>query len=380
MFKLIRAALWGTEVTEATEEDFDEMRLHAILGLVGPILSKVKMSPKLREKWQKTIFQQYIYNMHCFDVQSSISLTVPYVVIKGTSAAQYYPYPEFRTMGDIDIMTRREDYQAACQMLVQSGCKEITTESHKEIGRHREFIMRDISIEVHSYFSWMNDPVKAKALDEYIYNNISDTHVLPDLINGLVLIEHINQHMEEGLGLRQIIDWMMFVDKCLPDEKWEEFQKLVIDTGLERLAIVTTKMCEMYLGLPKHKWCEKADRSLCIKLMEYILKCGNFGNKRSIKDRLASGRINRSLTPISILASMQRKGLEEWRLSRIRLLKPFAWLWKSFQILKGSKPHLKDYINAKKQSKLLNSLGVKRDILGVAVYKDGKYSKQEILK
>ena len=49
--------------------------------------------------------------------------------------------------------------------------------------------------------------------------------VLHTLLNGLVLIFHIDQHLRSGLGLRQIIDWMMYVHKPTAEE-WEELISL----------------------------------------------------------------------------------------------------------------------------------------------------------
>ena len=60
--------------------------------------------------------------------------------------------------------------------------------------------------------------------------------------------------MEEGLGLRQILDWALYVDKALDDDAWEHtFAPAVRRLGLERLAITVTRMCQLYLGL--HPFC-----------------------------------------------------------------------------------------------------------------------------
>lgn len=60
--------------------------------------------------------------------------------------------------------------------------------------------------------------------------------VLPPLENGLVLLAHVNQHLGSGLGLRQILDWQMFVDAHLTDELWERgFQHAAQQIGMEKL-------------------------------------------------------------------------------------------------------------------------------------------------
>ena len=73
------------------------------------------------QKWKSFIVEQLIFITQCNYIQSVLPITVPYVILKGTSVAQYYPYPDYRMMGDIDIMTRREDLETACEQLMEAG-------------------------------------------------------------------------------------------------------------------------------------------------------------------------------------------------------------------------------------------------------------------
>ena len=309
-------------------------------------------------------------------IQNSLPVTVPYVILKGTSAAQYYPYPKFRTMGDIDIITKRDDYDCACRQLIDEGFAESTSLADKERGRHRSFIKNKYIVEVHSFFASMTDVNKAQFFDDLVISNINDSHVLPDMINGLVLIEHINQHMEEGLGLRQIIDWMMFVDKCLPDEKWPEFKEYARKTGLESLAIAVTRMCEMYLGLAEHKWCSLADESICSELMNYILECGNFGRKVSPNQKMAVSRAMELNHPVRLLKELQARGISNWEAARNPLIRPFAWIWQGLQLSKSSREVFEQYRRANKLDTMFDTLGVRRSKNGIVYYKDGEYYKK----
>ena len=126
--------------------------------------------------------------------------------------------------------------------------------STRPFERETGFIKNDIIVELHRSFAKLNNADHARYLDDLIITNINPTHELPDPVNGLVILEHISQHLVNGLGLRQIIDWMMFTDKCLPDEKWPEFREMAQKTGMEKLAVVVTRMCEIYLGLPCRNW------------------------------------------------------------------------------------------------------------------------------
>ena len=379
IFQLIRAAIWGTVVEEATEEEYEEMKLHAIAALPANILKSIKMSAQLREVWNKSIIQCVANNTLNRFVQKNIPLTVPYVILKGTSVAQYYPFPAYRIMGDIDIITKREDFYEAYKQLKNNGHKVIY-----ELGREVSFQKNGVTIELHRYFASLNDPEQSQYLDDLIIENITPTHILPDMINGLVLLEHISQHLEHGLGLRQIIDWMMFVDKCLPDDKWPEFCEMAKNIGLKRLAIIATKMCETYLGLHKRKWCEEADITVCDQLMEYIMSSGNFGNKWVSESAVGENVFFYIRKPIAAFKWLQERGKVNWEaVQKYPFLKPFAWIYQTGRYLKrgfkqeGSTSALKaEYIAAKKRIDLFESLGVKQKAKGLVVYKNGKYVKK----
>lgn len=355
---LVRASIWGTSVEKATREDFDEMQYHSILALPAAMLSSIEMPAEMRDQWKTEILKQISYNVNCRYVESMLPITVPYVVLKGTAAAQYYPNPELRALGDIDIITKPEDADAACESLLQNGYLEETSESDVQEGRHRTFSKYGVLIEVHSSFAIMKDPEKAKIFDSLIFDNIGNSHFLPDILNGLVLIEHINQHLEGGLGLRQIIDWMVFVDRCITDESWKQFQELADQTGLKTLAIVATRMCEMYLGLPEHQWCRHSDRDLSTLLMKHILTSGNFGKKKTTEEKKSFYRFAKIIHPTKGIKELRRKGKEEWKGAKIPFLMPFAWLWKGMQFVKDIPFMAKNYRSIKNHKRMLKKLGV----------------------
>ena len=355
---LVRSSIWGTSVEKATLEDFDEMRSHAILALPAQILSSVAMPPELLKQWKIEILKQISYNANCRYAESVLPISVPYVVLKGTSAAQYYPIPELRALGDIDILTKPEDVGIACESLLLDGYVEKTSPTDAQEGRHRTFMKHGILVEVHYTFAIMNDTEKAKVFDALIIDNIGNSHVLPDLLNGLILIEHINQHLENGLGLRQIIDWMVFADRCLTDEAWKRFRELATLTGLETLATVTTRMCEIYLGMPEHQWCKHADESLCSQLMRHVLTSGNFGKKKTLEEKKSFYRFVKIRHPIKALKELQQKGKIEWGGAKNSGLRPFAWLWKGTQFIRDIPFMAKNHWSIKRHKRMLEDLGV----------------------
>ena len=138
------------------------------------------------------------------------------------------------------------------------------------------------------------------------------------------------QHIKEnGVGLRQIIDWMMFVHKELDDSAWNNhFRDLAQEAGLEKLAITVTYMCKKWLGLPNDiTWCNTADEEIVDQLLLRVLYDGNFGCERAPFEN-----IRVSINNEGLFNHLQRTGIEKWSLAqKYKVFRPFAWLYQMFR-------------------------------------------------
>jgi hypothetical protein len=255
---------------------------------------------------------------------------IPMVILKGTAATIYYPNPSQRTMGDIDFLVPPEHFDQAKKVLEHNG---YIIEDDPRYPRHIHVHKDGISFEQHRFFS--SEGIEAEAYvtegmsaieERSIYGNVFP--MLPKLANGLVLLGHIAQHLKAGLGMRQIIDWMMYARCELSDAFWiDSFGVAAKDMGLDVLATVTTKMCQMYLGLSKEMlWCKDADDNLCMELMESLLSSGNFDRKRG---RGSSVEIVRSnIARKGLFRYLQLAGEYNWKAyHKHKWLKPIAWIY-----------------------------------------------------
>ncbi len=381
MLELVQLSLWNTtdKQLSVSEEDYNDMKMQAILALPANHLSRLGLSQELKDQWRNDILLQMSFYSKNAKAQSNLPLTVPYTVLKGSSAAQYYPCPEYRTMGDIDIMTRREDFDTAYQELLNDGYF-VINEENREIA----FGKNGVVVELHRRFASLNSVEQSKFLDDLIIENINPEHILPDFVNGLVLLEHISQHLENGLGLRQIIDWMMFADKCIEGEGWYKFLDLSEKIGLRKLAVSVAGLCEIYLGFKPNNFTVNKDDALCGQLMDYILSNGDFGCKKT-EDADVSIKIFANVkTPKMAFRLLQEQGLINWRAAnRYPILRAFAWLYQLgryvFKGLMRNRAITKikeEYSAGKKWDAMFENLEIKRASKGIAIYKDGKYVKK----
>ena len=161
--------------------------------------------------------------------------------------------------------------------------------------------------------------------------------MLPTIPNGLVLLEHICQHLETGIGLRQIIDWMMYVNAKLHDEIWyDQFEAACENIGLRKLAMTVTKMCQLYLGLdPDITWCDEIDEGLCESLMGLIIESGNFGRKQGPDTRKSVNTLLAARNFSALFHRLQYRGTNNWTLlKKYPYLKPFAWLYQLIRYIR----------------------------------------------
>lgn len=376
---LLSSALFGTPLKLPENPDwveiFRELEFQTVLALPGDLIDRMDMPEEIREKWRRKYMGQVYQGYRNAGEQDALAALfaehdIAYAVLKGAAAAMYYPKPEYRSMGDVDVVVAQRDYSRALQLLRENGY----TEKHAEAGsRERAFEHYGVYFEIHQRFSY-GASERDKALDAMIAEGIEvrETHTLnestycalPDMENGIVLLEHINQHLEAGLGLRQMVDWMMYVNNRLHDDAWPAFREKAEKIGLCELAVTSARLCQMYLRLPQADitWCRDADEALCAELMAHLLKSGNFGYKDA-GSSVAVNALSRSRD--GLFRNLQKSGERNWKLlKRCPWLKPFAWL---YQICRYARKGLarknpiqslkKDLDTSKKLNDMLTRLG-----------------------
>lgn len=377
---IVNKCIHKNSEVDITSEDFvaslDELKAHCIIPLTSHVIAGLTLDNELKIQLMQTYSNNIRYFKAILDEQNKLGsiLTdagIPYAILKGSAAAMYYPNPVYRSMGDIDLLINPSSFDKACEVLFANGYKKLSDFDGE--NRHIELVGDgNIEIELHIRFSSSNDVKHNKLLDEYIYDGLSKVEVnslngsnfntLPTVENGLVLLSHINHHLSSGLGLRQIIDWLCYVENCLTDELWDKtFAEITLKLGLKKLAMVTTAMCKKYLGLNGISWCDSSkDDPMVDELTEYIMNHGNFGRKIN-SDSKSVSVLRRFLNPIKGIKEAQFFGEKNWALlKKCPWLKPFAWL---YQIIRWISHGVKNGVKVKDIKGLSDKEKAEREFL-----------------
>lgn len=184
------------------------------------------------------------------------------VVLKGAATAAFYPVPELRKAGDIDILVpEKADYEKACLLLQQDGFHVLENQS----ALHHMELQNDegISVEVHGF---LVEPFESRNINSYLKSLLPEygRHWIvntswgilfyqpSDAYHAFYLLLHMLQHfLRAGFGLKFLCDWVVFWNREIEQAEKRQFLKMVRESGTEGFVRILTQSCVKYLGLKR---------------------------------------------------------------------------------------------------------------------------------
>ena len=351
LLELLKASLFGVQPSFPAKVDWNKVLEEAKAQTVVALAAKA-VPDEHAALWKKASLQSQARFIRIMLAQDQLIKLlerngIPLVILKGTAAAAYYQEPRRRAMGDVDFLVPQDRFVETQRLMMEKGYARLHPSENigNVIPRHIEYEKASVKFELHHHFSSSGLEIESalisglkKAVTHTLYGTTFPS--LPDKENGLVLLAHACQHLRSAqLGLRQLIDWMMFVHIYLDDEKWSnEFQPFIAKFGLEQAAVTLTYLCQKWLGLPDQiKWCENADEQQAKELLELVLGNGNFGRKA--ESNKVVEMLGIEFEEKGFLRVLQETGLRTWTAAQKHAcLRPFAWLYQLGRwAIRGSK-------------------------------------------
>ncbi len=217
------------------------------------------------------------------------STGMPALMVKGQGLARLYPQPGHRQPGDIDILVRPEDYPAVRDLLVAKAS--VADQEHAEI-LHQGMSFGSIEVEVHGTISTLMSvrlDRKLAALQEEMFRSEAFTSEdfggvtvrMPSVLFNAVyiLIHFLHHYWSGGVGLRQLTDWGLYVNRHFDEIDAGRLEGVLRDLGVLRLWQTFSGLSTTVLGTDKDRfplWTDRYHRKY-EGILRYMLKCGNFG-------------------------------------------------------------------------------------------------------
>ena len=260
---------------------------HAVTALLYPGMRQLNGVPQdALAKARSAAITATIASEHMLNNQQEIldlleAHRIPCAVLKGTSVSCFYPHPELRTPGDIDILTGEKGIEQAREYLTAAGLA-----FDHETEMHQAFYGLGALVEIHRTASVFPELPKGEYAAAFMGGALEHLHKekLGDIAfpclnfpyQMISLLAHIERHMRSaGIGLRQICDWAVTIHAHREDLGEEELS-LLEQCGLLHFAKIVTGMCEKYLGLPPFSWSQDVSQGDVDALAADILTAGNF--------------------------------------------------------------------------------------------------------
>ena len=271
--------------------------------------------------------------------------SIPYVILKGVASASYYKEPMLRMMGDVDVLVRPDDIAKADKLLNSIGFA--TTDDIDGDDMHIGYKRKDgISCELHRRINGVPNNDASNTINKYTADIFAKTQefktsngsclVPSNFHHGIILLLHTASHLtSEGVGLRHLCDWAVFVNSFSNDEFVSLFEQPLKEMGLWRFAQLLTLCCVSHLGCDPKEWAGQDDNNLIDSIVFDILNGGNFGTKdtdrynqiKYISDRKEG--ITAKKNPIlQLCASINEKTKKEFTfVNKSKLFLPIGWIF-----------------------------------------------------
>lgn len=270
---------------------------------------------------------------------------VSYVVLKGVASASYYKEPMLRMMGDVDVIVAPENIVRADALLKLIGF--FSTDDIDSDDMHIGYKRKDgVACELHRRINGVPNNSVGDIVNKYLndifekseeYKTSNGICIVPSKFHHcLILLLHTASHLtSEGVGLRHLCDWAVFVNSFTNDEFVNTFEKPLKDMGLWRFAQLLTLCCIKYLGCDAKDWAGETDEDLLEKIITDILNGGNFGVNdlerysqiKYISDR-EIGAVAQKNAFVQLLCSINAKSKNEFPfVKKSVVFLPVGWLF-----------------------------------------------------
>ena len=307
---LLRCALWGSEldvdVANFSRKDLGSVvkmaKSQTVLGLIAhELMTRKEFADLLGSESRERLTMMVQENFFTYQRLNAVLLTIVLelrkhgidpVLLKGQGISKYYPIPELRQCGDIDIYVGQEKFAEACEIIGSMS----TPEDHQgDIPSLKHYHTRigHAFIEIHRY----TDVYWPKRYDR-VYQKISDAGMHSDLVpldfvdaevltpsvdfNVFFIFNHFWHHfIADGVGLRHMCDWVRLLHVNHGKINLDYLSDVLCKMKLMKEWKVFGYIAVNTLGLPADEmpFYDPKYKKVAEKVLELIMLEGNFGKE-----------------------------------------------------------------------------------------------------
>ena len=336
-FEILQNGLWGKPI-EAVPTRKDMLHVvklalsQTVLGIVGNVIITDKTLSSylterelayLRKLVMSVVSVSYTWNCSVRNIFMEMHDNgVDPILLKGQGIAQYYPNPDFRQCGDIDLYVGKQYFEKACEV-VKALATENDMATVKHTKKHFHIYLGKVPVELHLY----SDVYYPNRLDR-IYQEISDAGIsvapvevelagypvkTPSVnFNVFYIFNHLWHHfIADGVGLRQICDLCVLLHRFHGQIDHDYLQNVLERMGLLKQWKIFGSIAVDKLGLPveEYPFYDKKYSRLKEKVFRLVMLEGNFGHENMKTHNRPNGYLRGKLYSLAFRAKRNMRVL-----------------------------------------------------------------------
>lgn len=336
---------------------------HNLIGICHCVLSKnteLEFDKDIRAQFMDKFFDLvYIYTCQSNtlnDIREYFSKAeIQFIPFKGSVIRDYYPVPESRSMGDIDILINLSDRDKAKKILEAEGFSLYTSNSNVD-----EYLRDNMMLEVHTRLTAeFGEDAFNDAFDNAQFNGFEGR--FDDSYHFAYLIAHIASHLRyRGAGLGLVLDLAVMLEEREID--LDRVLEILDKINLTTFAKAVISLCFDLFGYGE-RFVEDTQ-----KLKEYFISNGVFGTMKNDEESTVSrlmefGALEKEKENSGPLALKLKLAFPPYRTLRkapyIKFLNgrpwllPLAWCYRFFYNLKHNRKHMLKTVSSINDKKTL---------------------------
>ncbi len=292
LLHLLGACLRRTEPKRNPDADWNNLirlaRIHNVLGILGymtmtwPICPDDNLKAFLRRSCLGTIggfaarWEQARQFVEALSVQG-----IDHIVMKGFVLRDFYPVPELRTFGDIDLVIRQSDREKTHQWMLQQGFQ-VKTDwepvfSYKKEAEFYELHTRIMEVDV-------SDKADYQAYFDVAWNHAREAaphcYEFTPEFHFLYLLTHIAKHVVgSGAGIRMYLDVAVFLQHYGDSLDWAYVRRELDALALTEFAGTVLTLLETCFGISAPFDWKKTPGDILDHFLDFTMQGGIFGKE-----------------------------------------------------------------------------------------------------
>lgn len=300
MLRLISSALSGGQLPKADDSTdwnmiYDISMRHMVTNIIAyPVAGGgYAITQELKQKFTKKLYER-IYVSENQNNELSILIDefnregIEYLPLKGAILQDLYPNRDMRSMVDVDILIKTNQYEKIAEIMEKNGYT-FSGESDHEYNFHKKpfihvelhkHVIPSYNDDMYAYFGDGWKLAKKSKDNAYGYEYSAED-------NFVYIMSHFAKHYRDGgIGIKHVADIWLYL------EKYTDMNKKYVEEKLQELGIL-----EFYHNLVRmiNAWFKGMEfNSTTASMTSYIIDSGNFGTLKNFMS-VAAIRENRNI-------------------------------------------------------------------------------------